>query len=222
LALETVTTSSGIDPKISRMAERGQNGIRRAQDLVRSLLAFARAGAKSTPGERADAAEVVRAVIEETRPLAVSRGVELVTECSAAESLEAACEPVLLMVVVRNLVQNAVKYVPSSGLRRVTVRAMRVRAAIRLEVEDTGDGVPEELRKRVFEPYWRGAHGRPGIGLGLATVRRIVEAHSGRVSIESPASGSLFRVDLPAARDEKPAAYARSWRSRLRRLLIVT
>jgi signal transduction histidine kinase len=161
-------------------------------------------------------------VIEETRPLAGSRAIELVTECSAGESLEAACEPVLLTVVVRNLVQNAVKYMPTSGPRRITVRAVRVRTGIRLEVEDTGDGVPEELRKRVFEAYWRGAHGRPGIGLGLATVRRIVEAHNGRVWIESPARGSLFRVDLPAARDEKPTAYSQSWRSRLRRLLIVT
>jgi signal transduction histidine kinase len=71
----------------------------------------------------------------------------------------------------------------------------------RLEVQDSGPGIPDEMRMKIFDPYVRAAQsGIPGLGLGLATVRRLAEAHGGAVGVDSrPGQGSLFWIELPLA-----------------------
>jgi signal transduction histidine kinase len=87
----------------------------------------------------------------------------------------------------------------SGDVRRVTVRARREDRGLRLEVEDTGSGIPPELQASVFEPFVRGQHQSVnGTGLGLATVKRLVESHRGAVGMQSAyGRGSLFWVELP-------------------------
>jgi signal transduction histidine kinase len=81
------------------------------------------------------------------------------------------------------------------------VRALTVSGVARLEVEDTGPGIPPELEATLFEPFVRGPHEQvTGTGLGLATVKRLVESHAGRVDVQSqPGAGTVFRIDLPLA-----------------------
>jgi signal transduction histidine kinase len=97
-------------------------------------------------------------------------------------------------------VRNAIKYMGDAPVRRVTVRSFARRRAVRIEVADTGPGLPPEAASRVFEPYVRAtATSGGGFGLGLATVRRLVEAHRGRVGVDSGPTGATFWVELPSA-----------------------
>jgi signal transduction histidine kinase len=109
----------------------------------------------------------------------------------------------MLASIVSNLVRNAVKYVGDAPERRVAVRARRLDGVVRIEVEDNGPGLPEGLGSRSFEPFVRGAGSRePGIGLGLATVKKVTEAHGGKVDVRSvPGRGARFGIELPAAED---------------------
>jgi signal transduction histidine kinase len=101
--------------------------------------------------------------------------------------------------MVTNLMRNAVKYMSDSAVKRITVRVVPRKNAVRIEVEDTGPGVPDGLQTKIFEPYVR-AEGvtQPGLGLGLATVKRFCEAHGGDVGVRSqPGQGSVFWFTLP-------------------------
>lgn len=107
----------------------------------------------------------------------------------------------VLTSVVSNLAHNAVKYMGEREVRRVTVRAVEREAFVRLEVEDTGPGIPSDALDDIFLPYVRGrTHGKEGLGLGLATVKSLCEAHGGRVGVRSGVGqGSVFWIELPLA-----------------------
>ncbi len=111
-----------------------------------------------------------------------------------------------LEMVVSNLVENALKFTPAGGQIRVWVRVTW--AGVQISVEDSGPGVPEEERTRIFERFVRGrqAEGVPGTGLGLAIVRSTVEAHQGRVWVEESTAlgGSRFVVELPSGPVHRP------------------
>ena len=114
----------------------------------------------------------------------------------------ARANPEQLQRVLFNLIQNAIRHTPADG--SVTVSAEAVNGAIEVEVADTGDGVPDDQRDRVFEPFFRGDEARhdAGAGLGLAISRAIVEAHGGRIWLEdrrrsAPASGLSVSSDVP-------------------------
>jgi len=103
--------------------------------------------------------------------------------------------------VLSNLLRNAIKHMGNSARRKVDVRFEPRHDRVRFEVEDTGPGLPPELVRHAFDPYVRGAGTSvPGLGLGLATVRRLVEGHNGRYGVTSaPGEGALFWFELPAA-----------------------
>ncbi len=114
----------------------------------------------------------------------------------------ASCDPGRMRQVAANLVDNAVKYTPAGG--RVTVSARRDGEAAVLRVEDSGIGIPEAELPRIWERLFRGAQARRerGLGLGLSLVKAVVEAHGGRVDVESsPGRGCAFSVRLPYCRD---------------------
>jgi signal transduction histidine kinase len=100
--------------------------------------------------------------------------------------------------VLTNLIGNAIKFTPPRG--RITVTACRDRDGVRLAVADTGPGIAAEDLPKVFNRFWRGGRAAtPGAGLGLAIAKRIVEAHGGRIGVESaPGAGSTFYFTLPA------------------------
>jgi signal transduction histidine kinase len=103
---------------------------------------------------------------------------------------------------VGNLVRNAIKYMGDSATRRIVVRVREEGERVRTEVADTGPGIPPETRASLFELYFRGRHerGKEGLGLGLATVKRLAEAHGGSVGVSSEVGrGSTFHFLLPRA-----------------------
>lgn len=179
--------------------ERGERGVQRVQRLVDGLLDFARAGAVSTREAAADVQEVVDDVVGELGPVAEAQGVELRVESTPGARV--ACSPGVLTSIVSNLVRNAITHMGAGEPRVVRVRVPSVGAgqAVRLEVEDTGPGIPAAIGERVFEPFVRGSEdGSTGTGLGLATVKRFVDAHGGRVGFQPRAGrGTVFWLEMP-------------------------
>jgi signal transduction histidine kinase len=135
-------------------------------------------------GRRGDCAEA-----------AEEKGIELVVEVQRAR---VPCAGVVISIV-QNLVRNAINYMGARATRRIVVRTSAAGDVARLEVEDTGPGIPPEIQTTVFEPFVRGPHEREkGTGLGLATVKPLVESHGGRIGMKSQVgAGSLFWVELP-------------------------
>lgn len=178
--------------------DRGGRGLVRVQTIVDGLLRFARAGARPEPGVRTRLRPVVEELIQELQPVAAETDVVLTAEPVADATV--ACNPGVLTSLLENLVRNAIKYMLNARERRVVIRAAATDERVRVEVEDTGPGIAPSLLPRIFQPYVRGADsGKPGIGLGLATVRRIVESHGGTVGVQSSPAGSLFWFELPRA-----------------------
>jgi signal transduction histidine kinase len=182
-----------------RMLHRGQRGLERATRITRALLEFARSGARPSPTEGADVRAVVSGVVDELRALAEETGARL--EASVPGELSVACSEGLLSSAVGNLVRNAITYLDGGPTKRVDVLAADAGERVRIEVRDTGPGLPPGAEAHVFEPYVRGQGAKqPGLGLGLATVKRIVETHGGAVGVEShTGAGCRFWIDLPKA-----------------------
>ena len=146
-----------------------------------------------------DLRAVVQSAIEQARPTADRKGVELVAELPA-DPLRFPHDPPRLGQVLGNLVGNAVKFTPAGG--RVTVTLVRTREGVRISVRDTGIGIDTEELPHVFERFYRGSRANEvrasGSGLGLAIARSIVEMHGGRIRIASRVGqGTQVDVDLP-------------------------
>ncbi|MFT3773443.1 MAG: ATP-binding protein [Minicystis sp.] len=182
--------------RVHGMVSRAITSLQRVRQTVGDLLDFARAGAMPTPNARADAQAVLREVIDDFEPIAEVQRVTLATEASSRRQVR--CSAGVLRSVLANLVQNAIKYIDGGPDRRVTVRSADTGSDVRFEVEDTGAGIPAEDQQKIFEPYVRRNAGGAGLGLGLATVKRLVEAHGGQVGVLSPPGrGACFWVVLP-------------------------
>ena len=139
---------------------------------------------------------LVDEVLEDLEPLAEGKNIKLIGKCKAATMVGS---DILIYRLVYNLVENAIKYNHSGG--QVTVTADRKEKHVYLSVEDTGTGIPEELKERVFEPFFRVDKSRSrelgGVGLGLALVREIVRVHDGSITVKSnPSGGTIFEVVL--------------------------
>jgi len=144
-----------------------------------------------------DLAALAQRVLAELAPWAQARQIALELQQGPAPA-QVAGDRVLLRVVLRNLVENALRYNDPGG--RVVVRIEATPAEVRLEVCDTGWGIPADELPRIFERFYRGrrAQQHPGTGLGLAVVERLVQIHGGRVRVESqPGRGTCVRVHLP-------------------------
>ena len=140
---------------------------------------------------------LVDEVLADLDPLAQEKNIKLTGKC---KDITMVGSDILIYRLVYNLVENAIKYNHSGG--QVTVTAYRKEKHVYLSVEDTGNGIPEELRERVFEPFFRVDKSRSrelgGVGLGLALVREIVRVHDGSITVRSnPSGGTVFDVILP-------------------------
>jgi signal transduction histidine kinase len=208
IALETARRGYPDDAKLVRLAGRGLTALERVRAMVDALLRLARAGARPEPGAHTEICALVSDLVEGLTSESEAAHVEL--ELEPLPRVEVTCSPGVLMSILGNLARNAIKHMGSSEVRRVTLRAIQASSAVvRFEVEDTGPGVPEHMRSRIFEPYFQGGADRVGIGLGLATVERLVQAHGGRVGVRSAVPhGSVFWFELSIATTLPPIATA--------------
>ena len=137
---------------------------------------------------------IVEEVLADLEPLAQEKNIKLIGKCEDATMIGS---DILIYRLVYNLVENAIKY--NHPLGQVTVTAYQRNKHVYLSVEDTGSGIPKELRERVFEPFFRVDKSRSrelgGVGLGLAFVREIVRVHDGSICIKSgKTGGTIFEV----------------------------
>jgi signal transduction histidine kinase len=179
--------------------DRSQRALQRVRQLVDDLLAFARSGAHPDTSLTCTLDTALPGILSDFADAAARRGIDLVVE--SEERLQVRCSLGVLTSVVQNLVRNAINYMGTRPVKRIVVRARRSGAAARVEVEDTGPGIPSELQSKIFEPFTRGPDEKiSGTGLGLATVKRLVDGHGGTIRVDSrPDEGSCFRVELPLA-----------------------
>jgi signal transduction histidine kinase len=181
----------------------------RMSEMIEALLRFCRAG---NPGEPtvAELDVAVSTILLEVGQSAANQGVHL--ERHLDSHVPVACSAQLLQSIAQNLLSNAVKY--SAGRRdaKVVVRVAKERGEAVLEVIDNGQGMSEASQRSLFQPFFRApeARGLPGHGLGLATTKRLVEAHGGTIMVRSELNvGTHVSVRFPlAASSGSPTAGA--------------
>ncbi len=167
--------------------------------LVANLLTLTRADAGQIPLtlETLNISDLVASAVEQVRPLAGQRGIQLQLQAETPATIRA--DEDLLLQLLLNLLDNALKYTSAGG--QVTAGWSLHGAQVALRVRDTGSGIPDEHLPHLFDRFYRvdGARSRAegGVGLGLAISRWIAEAHGGSISVESAqGEGSTFTVQL--------------------------
>ena len=168
----------------------------RLSKMVRTLLDMSELQTIARDEEIAISA-LVEEVLADLEPLAQEKGINLIEKC---DNVLLMGSDILIYRLVYDLVENAIKYNFSGGT--VTVTATQQNSQLHLTVEDTGNGIPEELKERIFEPFFRLDKSRSrelgGVGLGLALVREIVRVHNGSILVKNNAnSGTTFEVIFP-------------------------
>jgi signal transduction histidine kinase len=146
-------------------------------------------------------------IIERVRELAQPRlsGAKIHLQASIAGDLPAVkADATQLEMALLNLVTNALDAMPNGGTLSIAAAARP--AGVRLEVADTGPGIPAAVMDRLFDPWVTTKPTGQGTGLGLAIVRDVVRAHGGSISASNQATGALFVIDLPAANSDRSAA----------------
>ena len=194
-----VALTTANDERRRRALEQVVQGVERATRLVEQMLMLARLDAgDALPGfAPVDLAAACREAVVEAGPHAHARDIDVALEVDARPRVNG--DGVMLLALLRNLLDNALRFAPDSGKVRVGLRLEGGLAC--LAVEDSGPGVAPESRGRIFDRFFRGADGRgQGSGLGLSIVRRVVELHGGLLAAtSSPALGGLrVEVRLPA------------------------
>ncbi len=193
--------AAGTDPKTNRnMLERAKVRTRTLLDLVDDLLRIETLNSKKTAGKEAvELGGAIRNAVELILPQCDAGNIRV--EIDIAGPLPPVkADRVQMEELFTNLVSNAVKYNVSNG--RVIIRAKPVRGFVEVQVTDTGVGMDRESLRHVFEPFYRVSDPQtrrvPGTGLGLSIVKKIVESHSGRITIKSePGKGTTVIVKLP-------------------------
>ncbi len=200
LQAQSALSSGALDPQAAALVRSQLEEIDTLKTMVEDLLTLSRL--ESGPSQRlpVDLADVVVETVEQFRPMAESKGIDLEVADLAAAPVEG--ERSELRRVLQNLLDNALKYTDRGG--RVSVALERNDGSVRLRVRDTGAGIPASETERIFERFYRADPSRDrrtgGAGLGLAIVARIVDWHRGVVSVESAVGeGSVFVVQLPLA-----------------------
>ena len=176
-----------------------------ADELIQNLLDASRleAGQLRLAAKPGPVAPAVRAALDVLAPLAAERGIELREE--AEEALPyARIDAPRVQQVISNLVGNAIKFTPSGGRVVVSARCAPGAAEVEVAVADTGPGIPPEHVPHVFDRYWQASRTtRRGAGLGLPIAKGLIEAHGGRLWVESEVgAGSTFHFTLPVAEQE--------------------
>ncbi|MCE0524199.1 MAG: ATP-binding protein [Methylacidiphilales bacterium] len=198
--LEALLQEERLSEDQSSQIESVLEEAERLTQIIEGLLLMSRleAGESQMSKDPINFADLVSTTVEQMTPLAEDKSVALV--CEAARDVTVEANEVRLKQVVVNLLDNAIKYTPEGG--KITVRVLGEPSWAILEVSDNGIGISEEALPHVFERFYRSeqiqARKARGTGLGLSMVLSIVEAHAGKVEVESRENeGATFRVRLP-------------------------
>lgn len=189
------------DPTYGDILGRMRRNVGSMERLIRDILDATRLDddAFSLTLTEMDVRTVLRDVLDEHAPLADSESIELVSDMRGSDGDDTALvgDSTRVRQAVGNLIANAIKHTPKGG--RVTARAVFEDDAVRFEIEDTGPGVPPEVRDRIFERLVRGPNGHAlGLGLGLYIARGIAHAHGGSVGlVREERAGSCFWLSFP-------------------------
>ena len=185
--------------RAQRLARTLDLAVERAVGLMDALLAFSRAGATPDVSASASARRAIAEVVDWLAPSVAQADARVLTDVDDAE---VCCPAGLLHIVVANLVGNSLKFIQGRSVREVQIKGRLSRGGYELRIEDTGPGIPPDAQARIFEPFYRVPGTRvSGTGIGLATVRRVVDVYGGRIAVESiVGEGSTFQVWLPLAR----------------------
>jgi signal transduction histidine kinase len=203
----TRRSPSITDPSVREMLEQAEASAGRMAELIEALLRFCRA---SNPTERviSELDTAVTTILLELDQVAALQKVQLERELAPGVKVE--CPQQLLQSIAQNLLSNAVKYTAGRPNARVRVRVAAGGDRAVLEVDDNGPGMNQETLTSLFRPFFRapGTRMLPGHGLGLATTKRLVEAHGGSIDVKSePNVGTRFTVTFPLVRaSANPAA----------------
>jgi NtrC-family two-component system sensor histidine kinase KinB len=202
LSAELLERSNGLDPRQQEMVGAIREDVARMKDVANELLGLARGEGAAAITLQSVPVDITQLLVAVTRTFALQaeqKGVQLLTEFDASTP-QIRADPVKLSWVVSNLVANALRYTPAGGT--ITVSSKTAAQAVKLQVRDTGPGIAPQLREHLFERFaqWNVDGAEPGsAGLGLAIAKEIVEAHGGRIFVESTlGSGTCFAVELPA------------------------
>jgi two-component system C4-dicarboxylate transport sensor histidine kinase DctB len=187
-------------PEPKSRAERALGELRgeieRLSNFTGDLMAFSK-GIKPRP-VRLELNEFAQKVLPLFEAPAAEAGVELAVR-PAAEPIWVAADPQLLRIAVSNLINNALDALstrrPNPEPARIELSVEAAPGTARLLVADNGDGVPNDIRERLFEPFHSGK--TSGVGIGLALGKRIAQAHGGDLELSSFAHGAKFRITLP-------------------------
>lgn len=182
-------------PDAARVLARAESAADRMDAMISDILAYARVGGASPQRARVDLDAVMRAVVDDLdAPITVADA-----DVRWHIDVEPVGDPTLLRAVLQNLVANALKFTAAAGRTpRVGIEAHEVQGGWRVTVDDNGPGVPSPDRERVFALMERGNSDAEGLGIGLSTCRRVIEAHGGRIGLdESPLGGARVWLLLP-------------------------
>jgi len=172
-----------------------QDQVAKVTSIVRGALDSARPVA--IPHDRANLGELVRRVCQMASPMLEEAGVE-VEVVAPDQPVELLADPVQLELALLNLVSNSVDAMASGG--KLTIRLGRAGDQLRLEVEDTGSGIPPDLLAHIFDPWVTTKEQGKGSGLGLSIARQVIASHGGTIRVHSGrGKGALFTIELPAA-----------------------
>lgn len=196
------------DPEeVKRCLQQLATSTERATRLINQLLSLARAENRGLPGAALDTVELgalTRDVVRDWVPAALEKRIDLGFEVSTLPAVVLA-DPVLLRELLKNLLDNAIRYTPPEGAVTVRVAVSRPSGTASLEVQDNGPGIPESERHLVFERFYRVlGSGSDGSGLGLAIVREIALQHGARIELLDPPGadpkrpGTVIAVHFPA------------------------
>ena len=188
-----------ITPKQKSLIEAAREDSDRLHRIIENLLNISRleAGSAQLQFRRMNVAEMINAAVDPLRPAFADKNVSLEVDAGAAIP-DVNADPVSMGSALTNLLSNAMKFTPTGGAVRVTTAADN--GDVRINVTDTGPGIPEQYRGRIFEKFFRVPRpdGPTGAGLGLTIAHEIVEAHGGRLTFNSPESGgTVFSIALP-------------------------
>ena len=178
------------DPKMVEPIGLAHHEIQRLTHLLNEFLSFAKPS--EVHREEQDVVTIARHVIELERPLAERSGTELVLEEAPAEAL-ASVDSGKLHQVVQNLVRNGIEAAGAHG--HVTVSVALVNRMLHIRVVDDGPGIPEDVRPRIYEPFFSTKEG--GTGMGMSIVHNFVVMHGGKIDIETGPRGTLIDVAIP-------------------------